>query len=468
MHAGLQTIAVISAFGNFLRFYIEKNRRLLPSTCHDPPRGNAFELMMCAQAEKSSVLPKKVLAHTKKDKIFNDIWQLIEKKGHVWRASEVDKGTASTAVRTLRDALQYIDGHNHTVADRSCHVPQVFERFLEYNIPERSKHRKRSSSSLCAASLKSHSQSLFGNLQRSFCLRPGWNVLKAEVEVLARALAKYADCLGVKKARMTSLHASSVPARTVGNALNVKYISSRHTVPTKLDAISAAVSSAGVNVAVDIDTPLPCDRRDWYDRIQLFKQGMSSPAILATYDPGGNVGSLHCLWLTDATNISSALLSCQSIIESLKANMPQYHTRAMRRAMFNNFGLVTKNVKKFVFRQFYRDLTGDRATSPSPSGKDVDERLSALFELEEPDLLYDLTDANPGNQSNRYSVLCSSAKEFLEEDVSEAVADRGHSQAVHVAKAISVHDFKQQVEQRCPPETPFPFDELTQPVCTRP
>ena len=158
---------------------------------------------MCSQAEKVSVLPKKVLACNKKDKLFNDILQLIEKEGLVWRASEVDNGTASTAVRTLRDALWYIDGHHHTLADRSCDVPQVFEGFVEYNIPERSKHRKRSSSSLCAATLKSYSQSLFDNLQCSFWSRPGWNVLKAEVEVLAKALAKYADCLGVKKARMT-------------------------------------------------------------------------------------------------------------------------------------------------------------------------------------------------------------------------------------------------------------------------
>ena len=157
--------------------------------------------------------------------------QLIAKEGLVWRASEVDNKTASTVARTLREALWYIDEHHHTLADRSFHIPQVFEGIVEYNIPERSKHRKRLSSSLCATTLKSHSQSLFGNLQRSFWLRPAWNVLKAEVEVLVKALAKYADCLGVKKARVTSLHASSVPARTVGNALNVEYISSRHTVP---------------------------------------------------------------------------------------------------------------------------------------------------------------------------------------------------------------------------------------------
>ena len=89
--------------------------------------------------------------------------------------------------------------------------------------------------------------------------------------------------------------------------------------------------------------------------------------------------------------------------------------------MFDKFGLVTKNVKKSVLRHFYRDLTGDRATSPSPSDQDVDERLLALFELEEPDLLYDLRDANPGNQSNRYGVFWSTAKEFLEEDVGTVV-----------------------------------------------
>jgi len=102
---------------------------------------------------------------------------------------------------------------------------------------------------------------------------------------------------------LTSLHSSSVPAQTVGNALTVEYISSRLTVPNELAAFSAAVCSAGVNVAVDIDSLLPSDRHQRYDCFQL---GMSSPAILA---PCGNLGSLHWLWLTDATEISSALYS---------------------------------------------------------------------------------------------------------------------------------------------------------------
>ena len=62
----------------------------------------------------------------KKDELFNDILLFIEKEDLIWKASEVDNGTASNAISTLRDALWYIDGHHQTLADRSCHVPHVF------------------------------------------------------------------------------------------------------------------------------------------------------------------------------------------------------------------------------------------------------------------------------------------------------------------------------------------------------
>ena len=38
IHAGLHTIAVTSAFGNFLRFYMQQTRQDLPSTSNPPLR----------------------------------------------------------------------------------------------------------------------------------------------------------------------------------------------------------------------------------------------------------------------------------------------------------------------------------------------------------------------------------------------------------------------------------------------
>lgn len=49
--------------------------------------------------------------------------------------------------------------------------------------------------------------------------------------------------------------------------------------------------------------------------------------------------------------------------------------------MYDKFGLVTEHVKKSVLWHFYRDLTGDKAVSPSGSEQEVDDRLCALFEL---------------------------------------------------------------------------------------
>jgi len=73
---------------------------------------------MFAQAEKASVvLPKNVLICNKRDELFNDILGLIEKEGLVWKASEVDNGTASSAICTLRDAFWYIERHHQTLTD---------------------------------------------------------------------------------------------------------------------------------------------------------------------------------------------------------------------------------------------------------------------------------------------------------------------------------------------------------------
>lgn len=126
--------------------------------------------------------------------------------------------------------------------------------------------------------------------------------------------------------------------------------------------------------------------------------------------------------------------------------------------MFNKFGLVSKNMNKAILRHFYHDLTGDKSVGPTLSEKEIDERVNLLFELEEPDFIYDLRSLNSSKQ--HYDVFWNKAKEFLEEDIGTAVDDRRHSGVVHVAKAISVRDFRQQVQQRCPPDTPIPSDEL--------
>lgn len=139
--------------------------------------------------------------------------------------------------------------------------------------------------------------------------------------------------------------------------------------------------------------------------IQHIKCGLSSAVVLLTYAPGSNIGNSHWVWFTHENSISSVMQSCQPLIEDIKKKLPVYHTRAMRIAMFEKFGLVTPSIKKSVLCHFYRDLTGDQARSSSWSEEEVDERLCAMFELEEPDLIYDLRSENSGRPSHSFEVF---------------------------------------------------------------
>ena len=103
------------------------------------------------------------------------------------------------------------------------------------------------------------------------------------------------------------------------------------------------------------------------------------PTVLVTYSPGGNVGNLHWIWRTSCTDISSALQSCQPILESIRSDIPQFHTRAMRRAAYEKYGLISPCMKKAVLRHMYRDLVGDSSAAATTSQSELDERVNAFF-----------------------------------------------------------------------------------------
>ena len=284
----------------FVKFYVQAPS---PTTVS---RNAVDVLMAAAHARSSKVLPEKI--EKCKDEPFNSIVEWLKEENLTWKSSEVDSGTATNTVSTLQCVLWYIDGHHKNLADRSCSVPSIFSKFTGYNLPERSKHRRRSIQSFSREILRSHSQRLFGNLQNQFWLRNGWITFRREVELLAQLLSKYADLLDVKRAKITACHDSDVPVRSICDALSVLFIKPRHSKPPELVQISLAIAEVEVNVPVDLEDFLPSDRHRRYDCIQLLKCGLS--AMLATYSPGSNVGSLHWLWRTDATDISSAINTC--------------------------------------------------------------------------------------------------------------------------------------------------------------
>ena len=256
---------------------------------------------------------------------------------------------------------------------------------------------------------------------------------------------------------MESVHASEHVVRSIGDCLSLHYTGVRNSCPPYLLPVTDSVTRAGLNQPVELGELLPVDRRRRYDWLMEVKKGLSVPLIHLSYSPGSNIGNLTWIWHTDVSSIDGALQTSQPIIEELKMTIPQYHTRAMRRAAFEKFGLVSPCTKKSVSRHLYKDLVGDCSASSNLSESEVDERVNVLFELEEPSLIYDLCDHFAGRQS-KFEVFWQKASEYLE-DVVTAVDDRRHSTVVHVAKAVSVRDLRERVIERCPPNTPVPSDE---------
>ena len=126
---------------------------------------------------------------------------------------------------------------------------------------------------------------------------------------------------------------------------------------------------------MDLRPLLPCDCRRHYDWTQMLQQGLNVPIVHVQYSPGSNNGNLHWIWQCTASNIDNALKICHPIIENLKKDIPQYHTRAMRRDAFELFGLVSPNTKKSTVRHLYKELVCDSSAAMNLSH----EKLMVMF-----------------------------------------------------------------------------------------
>ena len=74
------------------------------------------------------------------------------------------------------------------------------------------------------------------------------------------------------------------------------------------------------------------------------------------------------------------------MIERAKGDIPVYHTRAMKQALFAKFGRVTSSVKPVVLRALYKELTDDHSASSNVHETEIDEIMRILFDGENADV----------------------------------------------------------------------------------
>lgn len=239
------------------------------------------------------------------------------------------------------DSLWYVDGHHDTLKKQSFPVPQFFQRFVGYNTPELSKHRKRRASNMSSTMLNTLASSLFQNLQAPFWSHSSFQRLLQHTQSLAKNLAGYADYLSSQNKTMKALHARTIPMRQISDSMSVKYIEPGRGVPIgRLENVIACLHEREDGEFVVLNELMPSQPRQRYEFIQcLERNGVSVPIMLLTYSSRNNAGNLHFVWKLAANKpMEETFQDSVRVIERIKPLLPQYHTRAMRRAMFDKFG----------------------------------------------------------------------------------------------------------------------------------
>ena len=87
---------------------------------------------------------------------------------------------------------------------------------------------------------------------------------------------------------------------------------------------------------------------------------------------------------------ASVLEQSQPVIENVKLVLLQYHTRAMRTALFEKFGRTSPYTKPSTLRYFYRKLTGDQCGASTAEEAEVDKRIKQIIDMEDSSILPDV------------------------------------------------------------------------------
>ena len=153
--------------------------------------------------------------------------------------------------------------------------------------------------------------------------------------------------------------------------------------------------------------------------------------------------------------MQAALPENERVIQSIKGQLPHYHTRSMRQDFINMYGRLTPSTPPYVLRDIYKALTKDQCASCTTNQKEIDMHIKEALESEDADIIVDLREFN-GRSTDRYKVFWEICETYLNECT--AVHEHRHDSVVFMAKAISVRDLIIQVQQHCPDGTPIPSE----------
>ena len=140
------------------------------------------------------------------------------------------------------------------------------------------------------------------------------------------------------------------------------------------------------------------------------------------------------------------------IVKELEKELPEFHTRQMRREFIEHVGKLGTNIPSHLIRNVYAELSFDATKDQNPL---MDERARQAVLGEDAELIIDMRHSNPGRPGDTFKVFFEKLKEITEE---LTAADERRHGVSHFSKYISVRDLIEQTAKECPAGTPIPSE----------
>ena len=154
----------VGTFGAYVQYITSKQSERV----EEGTGVNAFQVMMSSQRQLClQKLPQKKIEYNSKDQLYNSILDFLQERELTFLTNEVD----CTGVRTLQECLWYIDGRHTIIEHHSTPIPTTFSRLVGFNVPQKSKHRKRVLGNMQHDILSEIHKSLFRLLKATFWQR---------------------------------------------------------------------------------------------------------------------------------------------------------------------------------------------------------------------------------------------------------------------------------------------------------
>ena len=428
------------------------NSARLPSTSSN---SNAFTVLM--NKSKVYIMPKKYEVNTSSkvkklsgpQQLYCDLIDWAQSTGCGW-PSNIVEDSGKQALKSLSNALWYVDHCHARLKDASCHVPTELNKFQNYNSYKLLRHRP---PIVKAARLGE----LVGDLYSALSLP---SLSDKRNTVLAKIMGELAESLKQYKDRLENdnqKHQNISHKRETANCGDSNSVCIDPVTPSNVKEEYSHLNQTVVKTSdytyVHLDKFCPDNRIERRKFIKNLR--LSKPIMLYRVAYGGSIGTLNFIWSVPVGQTEDKTSRNMKVISQISEDLPTFSSRAMRQEFIDKFISYVK-CPKSVIRHMYFSLTGHEESANSSSEKEINERVSKIIGADDSQLLIDLRATN--GSDTYYDAFFEEMGKFFEEQVLQ-VSERRKCDEMYLPLAISIETLKNDICKRVPDGTPIPSNE---------